>query len=159
MQFYFYIIDRESNGHKMVKSTCLIALKRKDQNPSILHLKILVDLLLKVFVRQLQNNNLNAQAYNHINAIIISIGIDWRERGYDSENFGARITWFGVTVEKIWMKEVLGAKWSFQEVLGVYLKFTECREGLGTKDRDIWGICEIFKGLNEILKGLGHICE
>jgi hypothetical protein len=40
-------------------------------------------------------------------------------------------------VEKIWMKEVLGAKWSFQKVLVVYLKFTECREGLGTKDRDI----------------------
>jgi hypothetical protein len=40
-------------------------------------------------------------------------------------------------VEKIWMKEVLGAKWSFHEVLGVYLKFTECREGLGMKDRDI----------------------
>jgi hypothetical protein len=35
------------------------------------------------------------------------------------------------------MKEVLGAKWSFQEVLGVYLKFTEHREGLGIKDRDI----------------------
>jgi hypothetical protein len=62
-------------------------------------------------------------------------------------------------VEKIWMKEVLGAKWSFQEVLGVYLKFTECWEGLGMKDRDIRGICEIFKGLNEILEGLGHICE
>jgi hypothetical protein len=62
-------------------------------------------------------------------------------------------------VEKIWMKEVLGAKWSFQEVLGVYLKFTECWEGLGMKDREIRGICEIFKGLNEILEGLGHICE
>jgi hypothetical protein len=40
-------------------------------------------------------------------------------------------------VEKIWMKEVSGAKWSFQEVLGVYLKFTEYWEGLGMKDRDI----------------------
>jgi hypothetical protein len=39
-------------------------------------------------------------------------------------------------VETIWMKEVLGAKWSFQEVLGVYLKFTECQEGHGMKDRD-----------------------
>jgi hypothetical protein len=35
------------------------------------------------------------------------------------------------------MKEVLGAKWSFEEVLRVYLKFTECQEGLGMKDRDI----------------------
>jgi hypothetical protein len=40
-------------------------------------------------------------------------------------------------VGKIWIKEIIGAKWSFQEVLGVYLKFTECREGLCMKDRDI----------------------
>jgi hypothetical protein len=60
----------------MVKGTCLIALKRKDPSPQILHLEILVDLLLKVFVRQLWNDSLNAQAYNYINAIIISIGID-----------------------------------------------------------------------------------
>jgi hypothetical protein len=32
------------------------------------------------------------------------------KRGCDSENFGTRITWFGVTGEKIWKKEVLGAK-------------------------------------------------
>jgi hypothetical protein len=31
------------------------------------------------------------------------------EIGSDSENFGARITKFGVMVEKIWLKEVLGA--------------------------------------------------
>jgi hypothetical protein len=60
----------------MDKGTCLIALKRKDRSPHILHLEILVDLLLKVFVHQLQNNCLNAQAYNHRNATIISIGID-----------------------------------------------------------------------------------
>jgi hypothetical protein len=60
----------------MVKDTCLIALKRKDQSPRILHLEILVDLLLKVFVRRLWNDSLNAQAYNHINATIISIGTD-----------------------------------------------------------------------------------
>jgi hypothetical protein len=57
------------------------------------------------------------------------------------------------------MKEDLGAKRSFQKVLGVYLKLTECREGLGMKDKDISGICEFFKGLNEILEDLGHICE
>jgi hypothetical protein len=28
-------------------------------------------------------------------------------RGSDSENFAARITGIGVTVEKIWLKEVL----------------------------------------------------
>jgi hypothetical protein len=60
----------------MFKETCLIALKRKDESPRILHLEILVDLLLKVFIRRLQNDSLNAQAYNHINATIISIEID-----------------------------------------------------------------------------------
>jgi hypothetical protein len=35
----------------MVKDTCLIAFKRKDQSPRILHLEIHIDLLLKVFVR------------------------------------------------------------------------------------------------------------
>jgi hypothetical protein len=59
----------------MVKDTCLIALKRKDRSPHILHLEILVDLLLKVFVHRLQNNSLNAQAYNNINATIICIGM------------------------------------------------------------------------------------
>jgi hypothetical protein len=31
---------------------------------------------LKVFVHRLWNDSLNAQAYNHINATIISIGTD-----------------------------------------------------------------------------------
>jgi hypothetical protein len=60
----------------MFKGTCLIALKRKDRSRRILHLEILVDLLLKVFVHQLWKDSLNAQAYNHINATIISIGTD-----------------------------------------------------------------------------------
>jgi hypothetical protein len=60
----------------MVKDTCLIALKRKDRSPHILHLQILIDLLLKVFVRRLQKDSLNAQAYNYINATIMSIRID-----------------------------------------------------------------------------------
>jgi hypothetical protein len=64
-------------------------------------------------------NSSIAQAYNHINAIFISIGIDWRERWYDSENYGARISWFGVTVEKIWMKEVLGVKHEFGRLYGL----------------------------------------
>jgi hypothetical protein len=29
------------------------------------------------------------------------------ERGSDSQNFGTRITGFGVTVAKIWQKEVI----------------------------------------------------
>jgi hypothetical protein len=33
MQFYFYIIDRESNGCKMVKGTCLAAPQRKTGTP------------------------------------------------------------------------------------------------------------------------------
>jgi hypothetical protein len=37
-------------------------------------------------------NSPNAQAYNQTNATIIRIGIAWRERGYDFENFGTRIT-------------------------------------------------------------------
>jgi hypothetical protein len=59
----------------MFKVTCLIALKIKDRSPRILHLEILVDLLLKVFVHRLQNDSLNTQAYNHINATNISIGM------------------------------------------------------------------------------------
>jgi hypothetical protein len=59
----------------MFKDTCLIALKRKDRSPRIFDLEILIDLLLKVFICWLQNDSLNAQAYNHINATIMSIGI------------------------------------------------------------------------------------
>jgi hypothetical protein len=32
----------------------------------------------------------------------------WTKRGGGSENFGARITEIGFTVEKIWLFEVLG---------------------------------------------------
>jgi hypothetical protein len=92
---------------------------RYDRSPHILRLEILIDLLLKVFVHRLQNDSLNAQAYNHINATIISIGIDWREGGYDSENFGTRIIWFRVTVEKIWSFEVLGAIYEFGRRYGL----------------------------------------
>jgi hypothetical protein len=33
LQFYFYIIDRKSNGYKMVKGTCLAAPQRKTGTP------------------------------------------------------------------------------------------------------------------------------
>jgi hypothetical protein len=125
----------------MFKVTCLIALKRKDQSPRILHLEILIDLLLKVFVRWLQNDSLNAQAYKHINATIISIGIDWRERGYDSENFGTRITWFEVMVEKIWSFEVSGLYMNLEGSMGFFRKLP----GLWWIEYAIWreprGLC------------------
>jgi hypothetical protein len=75
MQFYFYRIDRESNGHKMVKGTCLIAHKRIDQSPHMFELEILVYLILKSSFVGSRTNSPYAQAYNHINATIISIGI------------------------------------------------------------------------------------
>jgi hypothetical protein len=59
----------------MFKDTCLIALKRKDWSPRIFDLEILIDLLLKVFRRWPRKDSLNAQAYNHINATIMSMGI------------------------------------------------------------------------------------
>jgi hypothetical protein len=40
--------------------------------------------------------------------------------------FGARIVENGVMDTKIWAFEVWGHKWSFQEVLGAYLEFSEC---------------------------------
>jgi hypothetical protein len=44
------------------------------------------------------------------------------ERGSDPENFGAKITRFGVVVEKIWIFEVLGLfLWIFLR-LGTYLE-------------------------------------
>jgi hypothetical protein len=56
--FLILQIDRECSRYNMVKDTCLIALKRKDRSPRILHLEILVDLLLKVFVHRLRNDSL-----------------------------------------------------------------------------------------------------
>jgi hypothetical protein len=45
-----------------------------------------------------------------------------KERGSDSENFGTRITGFGVGVEKIWNFEVLGLfLWIFLR-LGTFLE-------------------------------------
>jgi hypothetical protein len=82
----------------MFKDTCLVALKRKDWSSHIIDLEILVCMLLKssyfgleIFVRMVlkvflylilkssyvgfKTNSPNAQAYNHTNALIISIGI------------------------------------------------------------------------------------
>jgi hypothetical protein len=62
---------------------------------------------------------------------IIRIRIALRERGCDSKNFGTRITWFRVTVEKIWRKEIWRAKIWVWKVLGTY--FEICR-GFGEFD-------------------------
>jgi hypothetical protein len=43
----------------------------------------------------------NAQAYSQTIATIMRMGIARRERGCDPEKFDTRITYFGVTVEKI----------------------------------------------------------
>jgi hypothetical protein len=100
MQFYFYRIDRKVMDAKWSRALASLLWKEKIRVLVYFILKS-SDLLLKVFVRRLWNDSLNAQAYNHINATIISIGTDWRDRGYDYENFGTRITWFGITVEKV----------------------------------------------------------
>jgi hypothetical protein len=76
MQFYFYRIEKESNGCKMVKGTCLIAHKRIDQSPHMFELEILVYLILKSSYVNSGMNSPYAQAYNHINATIISVVID-----------------------------------------------------------------------------------
>jgi hypothetical protein len=45
MQYYNYKIDMKVYGCNMFKDTCLIALKRKDQNHHIIDLEILVYLI------------------------------------------------------------------------------------------------------------------
>jgi hypothetical protein len=48
MQFYFYRIDRESNGRKMVKGTCLLLRKEK--------LRLLEGLVLEVLEEWLRHS-------------------------------------------------------------------------------------------------------
>jgi hypothetical protein len=91
----------------------------------MLGLEILAYLILKSSYISSEMNSLNAQADNHTNATIIRIWIALRERGCDSENFSIRITWFSVTVEKIWRFEVARTKLGFWKVLGSSLK--NCR--------------------------------
>jgi hypothetical protein len=67
----------------------------------------------------------NAWAYNQINATIIRIGIAQRERGCDPEYLGTRITWFRVTVGKVWRFEVAGTKLEFHKKPRGYLQGTE----------------------------------
>jgi hypothetical protein len=65
----------EKYRYKMFKDTCLVALKRKDQNPRILDPEILIYLILKSSFNGFKMNSPNAEAYNHTNSKIIRIGI------------------------------------------------------------------------------------
>jgi hypothetical protein len=49
------------------------------------------------------------QAINHLNSTNMCFMYVQKERESDSENFGTRITGFGVVVEKIWSFDVSGA--------------------------------------------------
>jgi hypothetical protein len=59
----------------MVKDTCLIALKRKEQSPHILGLEILLYFILEAFIRRFQNESTQCSIIQSNNAIIIRIGI------------------------------------------------------------------------------------
>jgi hypothetical protein len=76
MQYYNYIIDRKIYWCDMFKDTCLVAQKRIDQSPRMFDLEILIYLILKSSYVGSGRNSPYLQAYNHINATIISIGID-----------------------------------------------------------------------------------
>jgi hypothetical protein len=78
------------------------------------------------------------------------------DRECDSENFGARITEIRVTVEKIWLKEVLGTYLQFQNVpranfgkfQGSVLKMVDCGWILN-KGRDLNAKClRLFSNMN-----------
>jgi hypothetical protein len=76
MQYYNYRIDRKIYRCNMFKDTCLIAHKRIDHGPRMFELEILIYLILKSSYVGSGMNSPYAQAYDHINATIISIGID-----------------------------------------------------------------------------------
>jgi hypothetical protein len=55
------------------------------------------------------------------------------ERAMNSENLGARIMENGALYQKIWALKVLGAKQSFQEVLGHFLNVQSSWRAFVTK--------------------------
>jgi hypothetical protein len=55
------------------------------------------------------------------------------ERLMNSKNLGARNAENGALDQKIWALEVLGANWSFEEVLEAFLECLEWLEGLDAK--------------------------
>jgi hypothetical protein len=67
-------------------------------------LGLLESLVLEVLERRFRRNvtyHETSRAINQSNATDMGYMIAYRERGSDSENFGTRITGFGVVVEKI----------------------------------------------------------
>jgi hypothetical protein len=68
MQFYFYRIDRKVMGAKWSRALALLLCKEERG--------LLEGLVQEVLEEWLQNDSCNAQAYNHINATIISIGTE-----------------------------------------------------------------------------------
>jgi hypothetical protein len=71
-----------------------------------------------------------------------------KERGSDFENFGTRITRFGVVVEKIWNFEVSGLfLWIFLR-LGTFLELFFKFQGPNCKIMDCGLILEKLRGLS-----------
>jgi hypothetical protein len=93
-------------------------------------IKVFIYLILKSSNVSFRTNYPNTQSNN---ATIISLGIAWKERGYDSENSGTRITWFGVTVGEMWKKEILGPKFGFRKVQGASLENSRGSSELDSK--------------------------
>jgi hypothetical protein len=80
----------------------------------------------------------------------------WKERGSDSENFGTRITRFGVVVEKIWNFKVSGLFLGIFLRLGTFLELFSKFQGPNYKIMDCGLILEKLRGLagNRIFKQL-----
>jgi hypothetical protein len=91
-----------------------------------------------------------AQAYNQTNPIMINIGIACRERRCDSKNFGTRITWFDVTIGKIWRFEVAETK----------LEFWKGSRGIFVNTESWKDVCEKIYGCNcNLAEDQGSRCK
>jgi hypothetical protein len=94
----------------MFKDTCLVALGKRVVNLQILDPGSPRRLGLEIprTVVALKRDHPIVGHTNNQNAKKTCIMNAWNERGCGSENFGARITEIGFTVEKIWLFEVSG---------------------------------------------------
>jgi hypothetical protein len=101
----------------MFKVTCLVAARKK--------LGLLKSLVLKVLEKRFQHNvtyreaNICNQSIKYNQHVLYECT---KKRGSDSENFGTRITGFGVGVEKIWNFEVSGLFLCIFLRLGTFLE-------------------------------------
>jgi hypothetical protein len=59
----------------------------------------------------------------------------WNKRGSDSEKFVTRISGIRVVVEKIWLKEFLGAKLEYWKNSRAIYVYTESRKGVCVKKK------------------------